>query len=67
MWKDCLLTIKYALNFLLTKQKMRIQHLGAPQQSYVKNWYQTSLSTLEILEKTVKKLNAQLVGIGGSN
>ena len=62
-----IIDIKICTDFLLTKQKMRIQHLGAPQQSYVKNWYQTSLSTLEILEKTVKKLNAQLVGIGGSN
>ena len=62
-----IIDIKICTDFLLTKQKMRIKYLGAPQQSYVKNWYQTSLSTLEILEKTVKKLNAQLVGIGGSN
>ena len=58
---------KIRTELLLTKQNVRIQHLDAPLQSYVKNWHQTSLSTLIIFEKSVKKLNAQLIGIGGGN
>ena len=58
-----IIDIKIHTDFLLTKQKVRTQHLDTPPQSYVKNCDQVSLSTLNIKDKTVKKLNDHLVGI----
>ena len=52
----------------MTKQKVRIQHLGAsPRDHLLKTGIRPVNRHDKTIEMTVKKRNVQLVGIGGSN